>query len=300
TMPGSRNYAVSWTDQSGNFWLFGGYGLASSSTDGELNDLWKFDGSSWTWVSGANVINQNGIYGVEGVPSGTNCPGSRYASASWIDKQGALWLFGGYGYDINGDLGNLNDLWKFDGSNWTWISGANVVDQPGMYGNQGVAQGTNQPGARYGAASWADAGGSFWFFGGAMYSAATGTNDYFNDLWKYDGSNWTLMSGGNTPNQAGVYGSQGTAASTNAPRARSASVSWIDRQGNLWLFGGESFDPVNTTCQLNDMWKYDGVNWTWMTGSDAANQGGVYGQPNTIAPGFIPGAREGAIAWMDN
>lgn len=41
-VPGGRYYAASWTDGVGNLWLFGGYGLDSTGTNGYLNDLWKY------------------------------------------------------------------------------------------------------------------------------------------------------------------------------------------------------------------------------------------------------------------
>jgi hypothetical protein len=40
-IPGSRGQAVSWIDSSGNFWLFGGYGLTDGAV-GDLNDLWMY------------------------------------------------------------------------------------------------------------------------------------------------------------------------------------------------------------------------------------------------------------------
>jgi N-acetylneuraminic acid mutarotase len=40
-VPGSLQYMVSWTDAMGNFWLFGGYGNAATSS-GTLNTLWKY------------------------------------------------------------------------------------------------------------------------------------------------------------------------------------------------------------------------------------------------------------------
>jgi galactose oxidase-like protein len=40
-VPGSLQYMVSWTDAVGNFWLFGGYGNATTSS-GTLNTLWKY------------------------------------------------------------------------------------------------------------------------------------------------------------------------------------------------------------------------------------------------------------------
>jgi hypothetical protein len=44
-VPGARGIegvAVTWTDSSGNFWLFGGIGYDSSGTWGSLNDLWRY------------------------------------------------------------------------------------------------------------------------------------------------------------------------------------------------------------------------------------------------------------------
>jgi hypothetical protein len=41
-LPGSRQGASSWTDNSGDFWLFGGWGTVSSNGGGCLNDLWVY------------------------------------------------------------------------------------------------------------------------------------------------------------------------------------------------------------------------------------------------------------------
>jgi len=37
--PGARQTAISWTDSSGNFWLFAGIGPDSVGNQGALNDL---------------------------------------------------------------------------------------------------------------------------------------------------------------------------------------------------------------------------------------------------------------------
>jgi hypothetical protein len=47
------------------------------------------------------------------VPSVNNIPGSRQTAQTWTDKSGDLWLFGGYGDDRLGQVGQLNDLWRF-------------------------------------------------------------------------------------------------------------------------------------------------------------------------------------------
>jgi hypothetical protein len=42
TTPGGRNAGSSWTDTSGNLWLFGGDGFPAAFPTGYLNDLWKY------------------------------------------------------------------------------------------------------------------------------------------------------------------------------------------------------------------------------------------------------------------
>ena len=122
-VPGSREFASSWTDSSGNLWLFGGYGYDSAGNYGYLNDLWKFNPSlgsygEWTWMSGSNTVvqgsGQAGVYGTLGTPAAGNVPGSRWSANTWTDSGGNLWLFGGGGYDSAHNFGNLNDLWKFN------------------------------------------------------------------------------------------------------------------------------------------------------------------------------------------
>src|SRR5579864_8632430 len=295
-VPGARHIGVSWIDKSGNFWLFGGDGRDSTGSFGHLNDLWKFDGKNWTWASGANTANQFGVYGTRGTASSSNVPGARNFPTSWSDGNGNLWLFGGGGYDSVGITGGLNDLWKFDGTNWTWVSGANTVNQPGVYGTQGTAAPSNVPGARIGANSWIDSSGNLWLFGASLGYDSSGSLGSLNDLWKFDGTNWTWISGAATVSQPGVYGTRGTASPSNTPGARGASAAWIDKNGNLLLFGGSGSDSTGTFGVLNDLWKFDGSSWTWVSGSNSINQSGVYGAKGTAAPSNVPGARASLIS----
>jgi Galactose oxidase, central domain len=126
--PGARDSAMSWTDASGDLWMFGGQGRDVAGTAGALSDLWKFSIATrqWTWVSGADVVNSRGMYGVQNAPSTANRPGARSNGTSWIDSAGTLWLFGGYGIDSTGSAGTLDDLWQFTPATgtWTWLSGS--------------------------------------------------------------------------------------------------------------------------------------------------------------------------------
>ena len=73
---------------------------------GWLNDLWKFDGTHWTWIAGEDWINKFGNYREKGIPDENNIPSSRRNTVSWIDSSNNFCLFGGYGYGKSGTLGS--------------------------------------------------------------------------------------------------------------------------------------------------------------------------------------------------
>jgi hypothetical protein len=120
-VPGGRSGASSWTDSSGNLWLFAGGGNDANNNLGYLNDLWEFSPSTnqWAWMGGSNVLScrddcgQSGVYGTLETPAAGNIPGGRDSASSWTDSSGNLWLFGGWGYDASASLGTLNDLWMY-------------------------------------------------------------------------------------------------------------------------------------------------------------------------------------------
>ena len=288
-VPGGRQLADSWTDSSGNFWLFGGYGFDSAGIDGDLNDLWEFNpvSKAWTWESGSSAVPQQyygqpGVYGTQGVAAVGNVPGGRYIAVRWTDSSGNFWLFGGQGDDSTGEQSAfLNDLWEFSPTTkeWAWMSGSNTPGAIvyGVYGTQGVASASNVPGARSDAVSWTDSSGNLWLFGGEgpgsdpMVSAV----GWFNDLWEFNPTTkmWTWVSGSSTENAVSVYGTLGTASASNVPGAREDAVSWVDSSGNLWLFGGQAFNSTGgDTHRLNELWEFNPTTkmWTWVSGSNTS------------------------------
>ena len=66
----------------------------------------------------------------------------------------------------------------------------------------------------------------------------------FNDLWKYSNGNWTWISGNNTGNATGIFGTQGIPSASNYPGAREYAVGGIDSSGSFWLFGGLGYDLI--------------------------------------------------------
>jgi len=306
--PGARSNSVSWTgtsSTSGYLYLFGGDGYDINGTYGLLNDLWRFSISSgnWTWVSGSSTVSQYGVYGTMGVAASSNTPGARGWSSAWADSNGTFWLFGGYGYGSSGSAGMLNDLWKYSGSKWTWVSGSKSTSHKGVYGTKGVADADNVPGTRYGSVLWMDTKGNLWLYGGRGYDSK-GSGGYLSDLWKFDvgTSEWTWVSGSNLANRysAGVYGTQGQSAANTTPGDREAFASWRDDYGYLWLFGGMGYDSDGTYGLLNDLWKFNGSVWEWVSGSKTVLQPGIYGTKGTADSDNTPGSRIYSTSCIDS
>jgi len=288
--------AVSWTDISGNLWLFGGDGYAADGKQGLLDDLWEFNPTTkmWTWMSGNGTENSAGVYGTMGMPASTNTPGGRDLAVSWIDSSGNLWLLGGYGIDTAEAQGPLNDFWEFSSTTreWTWVGGSYRVGAESVYGTQGTPAADNRPGGRSEAVSWTDSSGNFWLFGGYGF-VSNGTQDLLNDLWEFSPttSEWTWIGGSTTGSAVGVYGTLGVPAAGNVPPGLAGAVSWIDRSGNSWLFGGD-FDAL---------WEYNPTTkeWTWINGSSAGGAAGVYGTLGAPSAANVPGVRSSAASWID-
>jgi N-acetylneuraminic acid mutarotase len=332
--PGARASAETWTDKSGNLWLFSGVGTDADGNSGFLNDLWEFNPSTneWAWMGGSSVASycdftpegpgscfniRGGMYGTLGTAASSNLPGARTGAVTWTDSSGNLWLFGGGGYDANGNKNSLNDLWAFSPATneWTWMGGSsappgNSSAAPGVYGTLGSPAAANIPGSRSGAAGWTDASGNLWLFAGE------GPEGFFNDLWRFDPATveWTWMGGSSTTGQPGVYGVLETPAAGIIPGARESALSWTDKNGDFWLFGGFGIDAAGMDGSLNDLWEFSpsADRWAWMGGSSSVGscftgdggctyvQPGVYGTLGMPGAGNIPGSRSGAVNWTDD
>jgi len=273
--PGARTNAVTWTDASGNFWLFGGFGKDGAGTLGFLNDLWEYTGGVWTFVSGSSLANQIGIgYGTPGVASGTNVPGARQEAVGWADAAGNLWLFGGEGEDgINPPTANgiLDDLWVYNiiAKQWTFVMGNIKANQTGVYEAQTVVGPVNTTGA----ASTC----------GLSVGLTSGSNVICSPV-----------------STTGAF-----------PGSRWGASGWIDAGGNFWLYGGWGLDSTGTNGNgaLNDLWVYTPNStagqpgtWAWIKGSNTGAANGVYGdelRPYKTYEIWTPGGRSNATRWVD-
>jgi N-acetylneuraminic acid mutarotase len=324
-IPGARSLEVTWTDSSGNFWLFGGSGFDSGNGSYDanravvLNDLWKYTPSTglWTWMGGSSSLacpsgaqyscNQLGVFGTQGVAASGNIPESTATAAASTDSQGNFWLLGG------------NDLWELNPSTnlWTWISGAPESEQTfgtyGAYGTEGTPAAGNFPGTRSNATGWFDGSNHFWLYGGNGLDAISNAG-YLDDLWEFDLSTkeWVWLGGSDSSTcwlsepcpTTTVFGTKGVPAAANTPGNRSGASSWTDKSGNFWLFGSDIDNPDSTPHPdkfLNDLWAFNppSQEWVWMSGSPVVNESGTYGTMGTPAATNTPGGRNYASRWID-
>ena len=162
-MPPARYQQSACVDGAGHFWIFGG----SDYNGNAYNDLWEYDPDKevWTWVSGTNGLNQNGIYGTPGAPG---MPGGRYGQSMLFDRFGNILIFGGGCISSDFPRGALNDLWSYDilQKTWTWVNGSQSTESPGLFGTLGTGAAANLPPPRFNASSWLDGSGNLWIFGG--------------------------------------------------------------------------------------------------------------------------------------
>ena len=68
-----------------------------------------------------------------------------------------------------------------------------------------------------------------------------------NDLWSFsiETNEWTWISGSDSEEVYGIYGTKGVPSINNYPGARETSISWFDSSNKkLWLFGGSGLATV--------------------------------------------------------
>ncbi len=101
---------ATWKDVCGNFWMLDGTTISSLAG---YNGLWCYVPSlkKWTWTSGSLTSGATGFYGTKSVSSPYNKPTGRFGANSYTDKDGNLWLFGGWLAYSSNYYGN--DLWKY-------------------------------------------------------------------------------------------------------------------------------------------------------------------------------------------
>lgn len=210
-----------------------------------------FTNRNWTWISGSNAGGFTGSFGTRGVESASNRPPARVGS-SMVYHPETNSIYMGYGAVGSG----LADFWRFNltSNRWTWLAGSSTQNAFGVYGTRGVAASTTYPGTRYRSSMVIGDNGQIYIFGGSGFIGSWGKSSvieclyltllgYLNDLWQYNiATNWyTWLTGSNTLNNVGSYGTQSVEASSNVPGARhSMGVVYHSRTTSIYVYGGNN------------------------------------------------------------
>jgi N-acetylneuraminic acid mutarotase len=232
--------------------LWGGSGVATH--DGQLrytflNDCWRFDLESESWVE----LHRSDDHRESPIAESQQLyPSPRYTPVFQPAGDSGYFLYSGYTEDRLGKR-NLDDAWMWDGARWSQVE----CDGPGGYDGRAT-----WPGVRYGAVS-AAADAVVYVFGG--YSAS---GDH-NDLWQFDASSlrWSLLS---------KHDEQ-----SDRPEPRYCGA-MAAHNGALIVFGGRSrrYPKKN----FNDVWIFDVHARTWLRLTD--NHGPHIYDASATSPGY--------------
>ena len=287
--PGARELGYpSWTDTSGDLWLWGGYGLC---------DLWRYNIASNEWTCMAYGYSSQGIFGNLYQLSDSAMPPYRQEeNAVWTDANNNLWMFGGQRTDTRGS-GDGNDLWRYNIAlgQWAWMGGRQTLRDSGSYGTLGVESPANRPPARACRTRWTDS--SYLYL-----TSGAGQVGMFNDVWRFNLNNnyWTWIGGDSGDVPTGQYTSYCSIANGDKPIGR-----WEERTARLsgctpllFMWGGDS----DHRGYLNDLWSFDlsSNKWRWISGNDTGTFNGNFGAIGVPSATNMPRGSMGGCFWGDN
>lgn len=183
----------------------------------------------------------------------TTSPSPRAGMVGISDGAGVL-LFGGK----PGPSTELNDLWRFDGVNWTDIT----------------PSGSLPPTRDFYAAAFDSGRNRYVLFGGRSGSSELG------DTWEYDGASWTQLSPATSPSAR-----------------RWAAMTYEPSTGRCIMFGGSSSGTYN-----NETWAWDGTTWTLLSPvtSPSVRGRGFFSYDITRGEALYYGGRNSASALADS
>ncbi len=190
--------------------------------------------------------------------------------------------------------------WRLEGGSPDSDLGQNL---PAVYENRGSVSGVTHPGSRFGSFSWAGRDGLLHLFGGTgiwsrVISAATAKGAVRADHWVFDPKSqlWSWQSGQSSGNPFPRTPTPGLSPN-NFPGARTSGVSWVDGNGDFWMFGGVYSDLVSVVVYHNDLWRFVPRLKAWE--QVRAISLSSFGQKGIPSATNQPPARSDACGWTD-
>ena len=263
--PGARSGpAMAYDPDHGVTLVFGG--TADGTT--ALSDLWKWDGNSWTQVSG-------------------NMPPARWdATLTYDPIRHVSVLFGG----TTGNYNYLSDTWEWNGS--TWSSRSPMHSPAGRSAHAAAYSPVGQNGVLVygGQASNLASAAETWGYNGTDWTllSSTGPSGRSGAEMTYDGTQVMLFGGfgaggfcsGGLLSDTWLWnGSAWTNAMVSGPPGRDLyGMAYDAFRGRVVVWGGNS---INTSCvaqTLSDTWQWDGVAKAWTSTGFVTSPAARWGQ----------------------
>ena len=210
------------------------YGGVNNNSNVDLDDLWSWDGTSWTRIAATTGGREIGT-GMYATPTDVFRVGprglvARLSGTQWIQVSAATTpdrTLANLAYDTSrgrlvrhggGDAPGVayQETWEFDGQSWMLVS-------------------TQGPSTRlFPSMAYDTRRGVTVLFGGM-----TPARQHLNDTWEWNGTTWTEVSAGGPSPRFG------------------ATMVFDEGAGEMLLFGG-----ANLNTQSNELWRRSGGSWT--------------------------------------
>jgi hypothetical protein len=258
----------------------------------------------WKYLSGNITDTQVGIYGTINVFDSLNIPGSRFGHIGKALNDEIIFIFGGRGFDNLTQFQYLNDLWLFNTTSlqWKYISGDTTGNQIGIYGTINTYSSSNKISGRNGHIGDILNDEIIFTQGGFGYDSESSPR-WLNDLWFFNVTSllWKWVSGNDTGNKLGIYGTLNVYDSINVPGSRVEHVGGKLDENTIFIHGGGGYDSISSGT-LNDLWFFNtsSLQWKWMSGNYTGDENGIYGIKNQFNISNIPGSRANHIGFRLN
>lgn len=296
TSPGGRSEVQSWQMPDGSVRIYGGYGRGHNGQHGYLADMWLYNGN-WQYMTGSTTPGMAPVYPDSEHPELETHPGSRRGAATW-HYNGRMYLFGGEGYDVSGNIGKLNDLWYYAQNRWHYVGGPKTANS--LYQSNYQYQAPSRikgswPGARSRSAFTVDHTGQPLLFGGHGYGSDGDQLGYLTDLWCYDGEEWIRVAGFTDIDLWGTM-PWGDPTMIGNPGGRCDALLWCLPNSEMYVYGGYGWGATNNQQGLlADFWKVWCTDFYYINGPEqpAGFPEGEY----SLEPDPHPSWRSASMNW---
>jgi hypothetical protein len=255
-----------------------------------LGATWVWNGASWTQKSPANSPSVRAYAKMVLDPASSQVllVGGVDVATYVVSSNGTYTTYGN-----NTQVELSNDVWIWDGNNWTQRSATPTY--PVRVNNFFVYDDARGEVVQFSGSTPSGRSADTWIWNGSSWTqrdpansppprfdypivydkarqqvvifGGNGSNVYLNDTWVWDGVNWTQKF------------------PANPPIWRRGQMMAYDATNKVTvMFGGTTYDSTLTgsTVALNDTWIWDGTNWTQMhpaTSPPAREQGAMIYDP---------------------